>query len=74
MSDKDLDDQVHSISHQFSLCGHKMMQGHLKDRDIIVQQVRARESLRRRDPEGVALCQSLRIRRRQYSTPCPLEL
>ena len=74
ISDEELDDLVRNISLQFPGCGHKMLQGHLRDRGIVVQQTRARESLRRTDPEGIAMRKSLNIKRRQYNVSSPLEL
>lgn len=74
ISDEELDALVSSLSQQFPGCGHKMMQGHLRSRGVVVQQARARESLRRTDPEGVLLRQRLSIHRRQYNVSTPLEL
>jgi predicted transcriptional regulator len=74
ISDSDLDDIVRSISHLFPGCGNKMMEGHLRERGIVVQQTRIREALRRTDPEGTAIRQRLSIRRRQYNITFPQEL
>ena len=38
ISDEDLDDIILSITQQYPDCGQKMMQGHLKERGIVVQQ------------------------------------
>ena len=36
ISDEDLDDKVLNIIRQYPECGQKMMQGHLKERGIVV--------------------------------------
>lgn len=51
-----------------------MLQGHLMERGVVVQQRRVRDTLRRTDPEGVLMRQRLGIRRRQYNVAAPLEL
>ena len=74
ISDNDLDDVVRSTSQQYPGCGHKMMQGHLKARGIVLQQQRMRESLRRTDPEGIVLRRRVSVHRRAYNISLPLEL
>ena len=74
ISDDDLDDVVRAICQEFPGCGVKMLQGHLNERGVVVQQIRVREALRRTDPEGVLMRQRLGIRRRQYNVANPLEL
>lgn len=74
ISDSNLDDIVRTISHEYPGCGSKMMEGHLRERGITVQQVRVRESLRRTDPEGTAIRYRINIRRRVYDVSYPQEL
>lgn len=45
ISDDHLNEVVTSISHQYPGCGQMMMQGHLRERGIVVQQSRVRGSL-----------------------------
>ena len=44
ISNEDLDDIILNIIRQYPECGQKMMQGHLKERGIVVQQTRANKS------------------------------
>lgn len=74
ISDESLDDIVCAICQEFPGCGVKMLQGHLVERGVVVQQHRVRDALRRTDPEGVLMRQRLGIRRRQYNVTFPLEL
>lgn len=74
ITDVELDHVVQSVSHAHPGCGHKMMQGHLIQRGIRIQQLRIRESLRRTDPEGIAFRQTSSVRRRQYNVSQPMEL
>lgn len=74
ISDETLDDVVRAICQEFPGCGAKMLQGHLMERGVVVQQRRVRDTLRRTDPEGVLMRQRLGIRRRQYNVAAPLEL
>ena len=73
ISDESLDDIVRAICQEFPGCGVKMLQGHLVERGVVVQQRRVRDALRRTDPEGVLMRQRLGIGRRKYVT-FPLEL
>ncbi len=70
----DLDEIVQSVKREYPGCGGKMMEGHLRSRDIIIQQTRIRESLRRVDPDGTAMRFRSRIRRRVYDVKSPQEL
>ena len=54
ITDVELDRVVQSVSHAHPGCGHKMMQEHLIQREIRIQQLRIRESLCHMDPEGIA--------------------
>ena len=74
ISDEDLDDIVCSIIQQYPECGQKTMQGHLKERGIVVQQTRVRESMRRTDPFGTRQRLKTAVRRRQYNVGFPMEL
>ena len=74
ISDEDLDDIICSIMQQYPECGQKMMQGHLKERGIVVQQTRVRESMRRTDPAGTKQRLKIAVRRRQYNVGFPMEL
>jgi Fe2+ transport system protein FeoA len=74
ISDEDLDDIIRSIMQQYPECGQKMMQGHLKERGIVVQQTRVRESMRRTDPSGTRQRLKTAVRRRQYNVGFPMEL
>ena len=74
ISDQDLDDIVLTIAQQYPDCGQKMMQGHLRERGIMVQQTRIRESMRRTDPYGTDVRFRTRLRRRQYNVRYPMEL
>ena len=74
ISDQDLDDIVLTIAQQYPDCGQKMMQGHLRERGIMVQQTRIRESMRRIDPYGTDVRFRTSLRRRQYNVGYPMEL
>ena len=74
ISDESLDDIVRAICQEFPGCGVKMLQGHLVERGVVVQQRQVTEALRRTDPEGVLMRQRLGIRRRKYNVTFPLEL
>ena len=74
ISDEDLDNIIRSIMQQYPECGQKMMQGHLKERGIVVQQTRVRESMRRTDPAGTKQRLKIAVRRRQYNVGFPMEL
>ena len=74
ISNEHLDNIVRSITHLYPDCGQKMMQGHLKERGIVVQQTRLRESMRRVDPFGTEMRFRLNLRRRQYNVAFPNEL
>ena len=74
ISDEDLDDIIRSIMQQYPECGQKMMQCHLKERGIVVQQTRVRESMRRTDPAGTKQRLKIAVRRRQYNVGFPMEL
>lgn len=62
------------ISKQYPGCGHKMMQGHLRAQEIVVQQVRMREALCRTDPEGVEMRKCTRIQRCKSNISFPQKL
>ena len=74
ISDEMLDEIVQKILQQYPDCGQKMMSGHLKERGIVVQQMRVRDSMRRTDPQGTNLRKRFTLYRRQYNVNSPLEL
>ncbi len=74
LSDAQLDDVVKSIHQEHPFCGNAQMQGHLLSRGYRIQQIRARESMRRIDPTGTALRRLTVMNRRVYSVPGPLSL
>ena len=74
ISDNELDHIIGDIYQQFPTCGSQQMKGHLISRGHRIQQSRIRESLRRVDPVGTALCRLTVINRRRYSVPRPLSL
>ena len=74
ISDESLDDIVRAICQEFPGRRVKMLQGHLVERGVVVQQRRVRDALRQTDPEGVLMRQRLGIRRRKYNVTFPLEL
>lgn len=45
VSDNDVDEIVGSIAHQYPGCGSKMMEGHVRAQDLVIQQRRIRERL-----------------------------
>ena len=68
ITDDELDNLLSTIISENPQTGYKRMIGYLKVRNIIVQEKRLREALRRVDPEGVLL-RSLQLKvisRRKY--------
>ncbi len=76
ITEVELDETIKQIMREFPNCGMKRMQGFLLQREIRVQSMRLRESMRRVNPIGVTL-RSLQlniVHRRSYSVPGPLSL
>ena len=76
LEDTELDSNVLEILRNFPNTGYKKMKGYLTARNFKIQEYRIRDSMRRVDPEGVALraLQSRIIVRRKYSVAGPLSL
>ncbi len=74
ISDNELDILAGTIQEQFPNCGYRMMYAHLLQEGHRVPHHRVRETLRRIDPEGVAVRWASTVRRRTYSVPSPLSL
>ena len=75
VSDSDLDAVVKELKEQYPHCGYRILDGLLKAKGILVQQIRVREAVLRCDPEGVAarwLC--LSHPRCSYTVSGPLAL
>ncbi len=70
ISDNQLDILAGKIQAHFPNCGYRMMAHLLQE----VPHHRVRETLRRIDPEGVAVRWASTVRRRTYSVPSPLSL
>lgn len=72
LSNNDLDNLVSEVQSEFSNAGYRRIDGQLRQRGILVQQHRLRESVQRVDSDGVALRWFDAIKRRTYSVPGPL--
>jgi hypothetical protein len=76
ISNDELDAIVRDIINEFPNVGNRRLQGFLRAKGINIQQHRARESLRRVDPEGVLLraIELNIIKRQPYHVDSPLSL
>ncbi len=76
LTDPELDELISVIQRDFPNAGCKRMTGLLQARDVNVQQVRIRQSMRRVDPEGMLLraLEMQTISQRKYSVAGPLSL
>lgn len=74
MSDEQLDVVVGDVLLLFPNSGYRMMAGHLKNRNLRVQQQRIRDSLHRVSPQSVAVRWHESLVRRVYSVSAPLAL
>lgn len=74
LTDRELDEIVSDIHHEFPMCGNRQMIGHLQARGIRIQQHRVRESMRRVDPEGTVARRLHTICRRRYAVAAPRSL
>lgn len=74
VTDQELNSIVSQIKVIFPNSGFRMMQGHLFNQGHRVSQARIRESLRRIDPDGVAIRWSTAIERRTYRVQSPFSL
>jgi AraC-like DNA-binding protein len=72
LSNNDLDNLVSEVQTEFPNAGYRRIDGQLRQRGILVQQHRLRESVQRTDPDGVALRWFDAIKRRTYSVAGPL--
>lgn len=74
MTDNELDSLVQNIQALFPNAGYRRMQSQLNVRGIKVSQIRVRESMRRTDPEGVAMRRLTITPRAVYCVSGPLAL
>ncbi len=74
VSDVDLDCIVSRFVQCHPMSGHRMLVGHLRSLHIRIPRQRARDSLIRMDPNGVANRLRRTLRRRQYSVIGPNSL
>ena len=74
ISDGDLDNIVQDFVQAYPTSGQRMLVGHLRSLGLRVPRQRARESLLRVDPHGVALRHRQALHRRQYSVAGPNSL
>ena len=74
INDQELDSLVVQIKHDFPNAGYRLMEGYLLQQGHRVLQVRIRDSMRRVDPDGVAIRWASTIPRSKYSVASPLSL
>ena len=74
VTDQELDSLVAQIKENFPNCGYRLMEGHLRHQGHRITQARIRESMRRVDPEGVAVRWAATVQRRKYTVCSPLSL
>ncbi len=74
ITDDELDAIVKDIKVFFPNCGYRLMYGHLVTRGYRITQTCIRETLRRVDPDGVAVRWATAIERRKYKVMSPLSL
>ena len=72
LSNNDLDNLVSEVQREFPNAGYRRIDGQLRQRGILVQQHRLRESVQRTDPDGVVLRWFDAIKRRTYTVAGPL--
>ena len=74
LSDNQLDCSILEIQMQFSTCGNRQVQSHLRSRGYHVQQSRVREAQRRNYPIGSVIRRLCVLNRRECSVPGPHSL
>ena len=74
ISDNELDVIMSGIIQQFPNCGYCLMTGHLRSRNIRIQQQRIKDAFHRIAPAAIAVRWSDSIVRRTYSVSSPLAL
>ena len=74
VTDPELDLLVRDIKHNNPNAGYRLMQGHLLQQGYRIAQARIRDSMRRVDPDGVAIRWAATVQRRKYSVASPLSL